>query len=248
MHQCVYGYVDAVLEREDFDYVIFNGDWFDTRVKRIDGVTYAGMKQTCLYINDLRRQLGDKAIFHIGNHDVTYMASYNPDYIRTMKKDYHYYSCSGWTRNKAKKFNKYIDPSWFDDLKLCSRVGDYHVSHAGFHYWQFMLPMRSEIDNIQYLYDQWEEDKGYFMNTIKHWIYQVGECRGGNDRVGSPVWLDWNQEFYPIDNVKQIVGHTPFYFHRAKGDNVNIDTMQNSYAVWDNGLLQVKYLIKPLFK
>ena len=40
-------------------------------------------------------------------------------------------------------------------------------------------------------------------------LLHVGPSRGGYDRVGGPLWLDWSREFRPIAGLNQIVGHTP---------------------------------------
>lgn len=51
---------------------------------------------------------------------------------------------------------------------------------------------------------------------------QIGRARGGWDTHGGLYWCDWNQEFSPIPNQPQIVGHT-----RGKGIRRKI----NSYCV-----------------
>jgi hypothetical protein len=240
IHQCILGFIERVLEREkDWDHIILNGDWFDT-FQDIDNITHVGMKETCKYINRKRIEWGDRASWHMGNHDVAYLASYRKDYAKT-QINRHYY-CSGWTANKAKKFNKHIDPAWFGDLKLCTRVGHYHVSHAGFNYQQGWKSFMSEEDNIQEMYDKWEADKSHFMHTPDHWIWNVGACRGGYNDVGSPVWLDWAKEFYPQDNINQIVGHTTNMHHREYNDNFCIDALQGCYGIWQNNQFEVKYL------
>jgi hypothetical protein len=40
-------------------------------------------------------------------------------------------------------------------------------------------------------------------------LLNVGASRGGYDRVGGPLWLDWSREFRPVAGLNQIVGHTP---------------------------------------
>ena len=210
-----------------------------------DGTSIYGITQTCEWINDKMEEWGDKATWHVGNHDCAYLASYNKDYTKTRHSEYYY--CSGWSRSKAKTFNKEIDPKWMQGLKLCTLVGNYVVSHAGFHYDHF-LPLKSELDNIRDLYDKWETDKAEFMHKPWHWIWDVGACRGGMSKVGSPVWLDWYEEFVPLDNIGQVVGHsTKFGKHdpilkQGGFNNYNIDCMQHGYAVWENGVMEAKIL------
>jgi len=242
IHQCIHGYLERVLEREkDWDYIILNGDWFDT-FRPIDNITHVGMTATCEYINEKRKEWGDRAIWHCGNHDVAYLASYKKDCSLIKKAGQQSYYCSGWTRSKAKYFSKAIDPDWFDDLKLCTRVGHYTVSHAGFNYMQGWKSWLSEDDNVQELYDKWENEKHHFMHQPDHWIWDVGACRMGNSIVGSPVWLDWNNEFYPQDNLCQIVGHSTHETWRQTGDNYCIDGLQNAYGIWQNNQFTPKYL------
>jgi hypothetical protein len=124
-------------------------------------------------------------------------------------------------------------------------VGDFFVSHAGFHVDKF-LPYMSEEDNIKRLYQQWENDKLTFSKSPYHWIWEVGSSRGGLDTVGSPVWLDFFSEFMPLDNTEQIAGHSNNQFNptckkNAAGlENWCIDREQSCYAVWQNGKLEIK--------
>ena len=197
-------YVKACLDLEIYDHVIFLGDWLDTFFE-IDNETFFSVNKTCEEINYYFHELGEKAIWLCGNHDIAYLASYMP-YSHKVKPAGEY-CCSGWTKTKAKEFNKYINPDWVNNLELCVRVGDYICSHAGFHFDHFK-PYQSELDNIVNLWHKWEKDKFTFFNEYNHWIWQVGRLRWSNSphQVGSPVWLDWG-EFTGIDNFKQIVGH-----------------------------------------
>jgi hypothetical protein len=246
IHQDIGGYVTPILDREtDWDYIIFNGDYFDT-VRTPNGKTIYGVTNTCDWIKDMMELYGDKIIWHVGNHDVAYLASYDKDYTKTKKHNLYY--CSGWTRNKATKFNKNINPDWLDSVKLCTLLGDNAVvSHAGFTYDNF-VPIKSELQNIIDYSEKWEQDKRVFNYKPNHWIWDVGACRGGYSNSGSPVWLDWYSEFRPIDNITQIVGHTTTYRqHEIKYNgfglpNYNIDEMQNCYAIWENGEITIKRL------
>lgn len=236
------GFLNAILRKEDwFDYCVFLSDFFDTH-RQIDNQLIFGVKETCKWINS--KLDDDRFIWLISNHDCAYIASYKKDYTKT--KPNSYYSCSGWTRNKAKNFNKYIDPRYFKKVELCVQLGDSLIaSHAGFHYRMFQ-PYKSELQNIEELYEKWEKEKFTFHLEPWHWIWDVGRCRGGIAMVGSPVWQDFFEEFIPLDNVQQIVGHSSSQFNPtckkngAKLENWCIDGNQTSYAVWQNGKLEIK--------
>jgi len=236
-HQSL-GFIEAILHKEkDYDYIVMMGDVIDT-YHDIDNQIYFSVKEVCKWIN--KTLDNDKFIWLIGNHDLTYMASYTTKNYPSNTNNYY---CSGWTRSKAKYFNKYIDSKWFNKLELCCKVGEYIISHAGFHFHHF-LPHITEFDNIQKLYDKWETEKIDFRNKSHHWMYNVGYCRGGYDKVGSPIWLDWNQEFTPLDEIQQIVGHTHIkhYDTRLKRNSIGlnnycIDCNQKMYSVWNNGKL-----------
>jgi hypothetical protein len=237
-HQCL-KYYDTVLEREpNWDHIVFLGDYLDC-FEDIDNENYFSVKKTCEWINQKFEKWGDKASWLIGNHTVSYLSSYLPQTYRIQKNVG--YICSGWTKNKASEFNKYINPEWVRSLELCCQVDNYILSHAGFHPSHF-LPHMSEIDNIKRLHDEWESDKATFSNQAFHWIGAVGSCRGGIDDVGSPVWLDWNHEFVPIDGIKQIVGHTNSHEWREKSGNYCIDAYRTCYAIIQNDQIKIRYI------
>jgi len=87
-------------------------------------------------------------------------------------------------------------------------------------------------------------------------MYASAVCSGkitpGGKKGGGIVWLDFKQEFQPIEGLKQIVGHT---YHKngrvnphhldgnlnpADCDNLCIDNGLNEYIVISNGKLEIK--------
>lgn len=233
-------FYNIILEREkDFDFFVTLGDFFDN-FNLPDNELIFNVKNTCDWINS--KLDDDRFIWLAGNHDVSYIASYNPSHIPPKMN---WYYCSGWTRSKATEFNRHINPKWFSKIELCCAVGDFIVSHGGFHVDKF-LPQLDKKENIERLYQSWERDKLVFSKKPQHWIWEVGRYRGGMDRVGSPVWLDFFEEFKPIEDVKQIVGHTnsaanPTCKTSKDGlENWCLDNEQSYYAVWENGKLEIK--------
>lgn len=241
VHQCGH-FIKTILEKEKGNYskIVFLGDYIDC-FETPDGSIYYGISQMCEYLNELYEDLGDDAIWLVGNHDLAYLSTYVPNSTAIDKLSNGRYLCSGWTKSKASSFNKYINPKWVENLKLCCTINNkYLLSHAGFHYDQFK-PYLNEKDNIEYFYNDWEEKKMTLSTVIDHWIGYVGSCRGGKEKVGSPVWLDWSYEFSGIDNYIQIVGHTSFDWHklRIKNQNYCIDNYRQTYATIYNDKLNI---------
>ena len=56
---------------------------------------------------------------------------------------------------------------------------------------------------------------------------QIGRVRGGSAHVGGLYWCDWRDEFQPIDDVPQIVGHTRGDHIREKGGSYCIDVLED---------------------
>jgi predicted phosphodiesterase len=222
-------YVDNV------DHVVFMGDYFDTHFE-INNITHFGMKHTIQYLMDTSKSLGDKATWLIGNHDATYFGNWNPDYTKSISNVNYY--CSGWSGSKQKEFNKHVDPEWMFNTELAVQANEFTIVHAGFHYHQFK-PMMSEQENVEDMVKRWNEDKKDFRFTHGHWIYNVGTIRGGRDPVGGPLWLDWTNEFTPVDNLNQIVGHTskfqdePRTMEGQNSVNYCIDSMQHAVMILD---------------
>jgi hypothetical protein len=239
VHQDI-DFVRTALQ-ETYDHVVFIGDWFDTLRDDV-----FGFEETVNAVNSIFDMLGDKATWLPGNHDIAYIASYNKNFTKARPNEN--YLCSGVTRSKVKKFSKHINPKWFNVQELAVHVGDFVISHAGFNLKSFapygqdgLMP--TELGQISNMVKVWEETRLEFQH-MTHWIWMVGYSRGGPFEYGSPVWQDWNQEFVPLDDVGQIVGHTcQDGFHNIRMKHFNghknycIDTNQKAYAIWDDNKL-----------
>tara|TARA_R110000765_G_scaffold7963_2_gene25977 strand:- start:14772 stop:15614 length:843 start_codon:yes stop_codon:yes gene_type:complete len=260
-------WADRILRYNDFDHVVFLGDYFDTSAgRRIGTAEYPdveGIGLTCDWINRTYKKLGDKATWLMGNHDLSYLSVYKPKDYRIPHKDNRPHTCSGFTSNCAKTINKKIDPEWINNLELCVGVENdivghsgkssmYILSHAGFHHRQFK-PVGDELDNINSMYDEWNNDKLNIKFLPNHWISNTGECRSTNKAlasgVGSPVWMDWDDEFEELDDYAQMTGHTTRYWANnnkpsRKGGSWCIDCNQTYYAIIDN--IQKKLILKKI--
>lgn len=230
IHQNI-GWANRILN-QPFDHVVFMGDYLDTHHK-IKGDIYS-FKNTLEWINNTSASLGDKATWLLGNHEYSYMSTYRPHNPITRKG---YYICSGWTRKKSSKVNKYIDDTFFSKIQLSVKVYDYIVSHAGFHPSHFK-PFFSAEENIIKLNEKWNQEYLNFHKLPNHWLNYISTERDGKADVGSPIWMDWS-EFEVIPEIKQIVGHTPGLKIRKKEGNLAIDTLQRNYVIIDNAGLTI---------
>lgn len=242
VHQCIGGYVEKVLEKEtDWEHIVFLGDYFDC-FETPENIFYYSIKNTCEWLNEKFMEWDNRATWLIGNHDCSYLATYLPKTHEIRKNSD--YVCCGYTKNKASEINKTIFPIFMHQMELCVEVGDFILSHAGFHTSHFK-PYMDERENIIQIYHEWENNKKHFQSQPGHWIWNIGSCRGGRQGdIGSPIWLDWHNEFRAIPNLKQIVGHTnSSYMHRIVGGNVCIDVYRTCYSIiGKDGKLEIKYI------
>ena len=80
-----------------------------------------------------------------------------------------------------------------------------------------------------------------FYHQPFHWIGNIGKSRNGPFDIGSPIWLDWDNEFKDDLNFPQIVGHTTSKRNlRNKGNSWCLDCLQTYYGVIENNKLIVK--------
>ena len=235
VHQSIHK-VKYILAHESYDEVVFTGDFFDSFIYNTD----SDVTETCHCLLD---HLEDKKFYSVmGNHDLGYL--YNNQHL----------SCSGYSIDKQSlidglfkkdklairnKFQWYI---WIDDF-LCTHAG-LHPSHIspsldldpeGFSHW---------MDN-----ECKAADVALSSNQL-HWFYQCGMARGGKFNKGGIVWLDFAQEFKPIDGLKQIVGHTGrrhIVHHNKDGNmqvpessNIDVDCGLYEYLIIQNKKIEVK--------
>ncbi len=206
---------------------VFLGDWFDDWRSMPMGVE--GTARTLATV----AERPDCTLLW-GNHDVQY-ALKNPR-LR----------CSGYDASKHAIIDKFVTPEHWAKFKFSTIVEgagtSWLVSHAGLHQSVFPSTVCSELTSIQ---DWLDEEASHVMKTCNVGRlpapFAVGWARGGRDAFGGPLWLDWNQEFDPIEGIHQIVGHTPGDGVRTKiaKDSVNfcLDTNLNNVAlVTDRGI------------
>jgi hypothetical protein len=103
------------------------------------------------------------------------------------------------------------------------------VTHAG-----LTFPMWKEygftLENVKEKLDSWA------CSPFHKPFFDIGYARGGGSVVGGPLWCDFNDEFFPVEELTQIFGHTPdlrkgqFVLDggiRQNGKNYNIDCIHS---------------------
>lgn len=176
-------FVFKVIKQYNIKHIVFIGDYTDQ---------FTCTRNSNLYINELkflknwikaREKEGIKVTTLIGNHDVVYLLN-KPQY----------YSLANSEFNEVNKLLSSMN------LQVAVKVNDFIVSHAGFtesydlEDWHFKPITLEDYDELN-LYS-----------------LGIGISRGGNYKLASPLWADFNDELSNRPNInykKQIVGHTP---------------------------------------
>lgn len=228
--------LESILKKENYDVAVCLGDWFDSHSRN----TVEDWEKTCAFLK--KWIVKPNFITCLGNHDIHYLFG-NRTTI-----------CSGYYPQKdeliEKRFgsdmpairNKFLWYLWIDDF-LCS--------HAGVNTYHFPPNIHVNKKAITaWLDDQIKTAELSLVNGGYHWLYGAGAARGGRQNIGGITWQDFDDEFEPIDGLKQIVGHTS---HRTilnhvtdgsvdltQADNLDIDCHLTEYVKIFNGKLEIK--------
>lgn len=221
-------WADKVLNKYSFDKIIFIGDFFDSWTGKVKEA-----QATAKWLQNKMAALGDKAQFCLGNHDMHYMFR-NNSYIR----------CSGYENAKNVAINEIMKRSDWDKFKLYVYEQGYYISHGGMHEDLYCHPIKGF--NREFLDKTCEEAFMKGWDNQFSWYLAAGECRGGMQPHGGINWLDWNEEFEPIENVSQIVGHTQQREPQQKigknSINYCIDCGQKYYGILEDGKFRTEKL------
>jgi hypothetical protein len=219
-----------IISHEKADINICLGDWFDSFFLDSDSDCASASAE-------LKEEFLSKPnnITLFGNHDLHYF--FNNKYTY----------CSGYENRKrdiikealGKDMNKVVDSfKWF------VFIDEYLCTHAGLSN-DFLSPtIQNNEDVYEYLANQVNDANIKIRTDQLHWFYGAGKARGGTEKKGGLVWLDFDREFAPIEGLKQIVGHT----YRKSGKvtewrntgNYCIDTDLNEWVTITNGKFEIK--------
>lgn len=155
----------------------------------------------------LKESLSKPNRIHLwGNHDLPYHPQIN-------------LNCSGFSIEKKKAINMVLSIDDWNKLKFYTVFNHWYFSHAGLNKFWFLDPRHNNL-NIEYidavLEDSFEKTKlGYTHNAI----WSSDSARGGSSKWGGILWADWSRVEF-IENIKQVVSHTPIYRIQQFSDNV----------------------------
>ncbi len=224
-----------------YDNVVFLGDYFDDYNDTPDDVLIAS--------NWLKQSIKKPNRIHlIGTHDLWYRFPFNP-----------FIQATGNTPYKENVINNILTPSDWDKLKLFHYEQNYLITHAGIHidlitgyvFKNKNIFSTNDLDNLnnhnlnaQLIIDKIVKTateqalKDVSIGYENSWL-SAGFSRGGMQKIGGIIWLDWNDEFEPISNINQIVGHTELKIPEEKSTNLsknyNLDTRNHHIGMIEDG-------------
>lgn len=209
VHQDV-AWVERILAKEDGgaakpDLVVFLGDYFDSRRSPKE---HASVAATCAFLDDVRRRLGDRAVFLLGNHDVQYWESRRSCLARRTPRNLRYQCGAAFSHSAAKQIAKKLSPEFWSATRLFVEVNGWLLSHAGLAsaFW----PRRATVGKSLAALDADARTalESIVTTTPPHPLLEAGVMRGGDAPTGGITWLDWENEFEDALPIPQIVGHT----------------------------------------
>lgn len=237
VHQDV-AWVRRVLAQEamqSWDRVVFLGDYFDTRTPL---KMRTGVDATCAYLEKLRHELGDRAVFLLGNHDIQYLEA-KPACDQHRKLRQQFYKCGpAYSQSAAKKVAKGLSKEFWAATRLFVSVNGWLLSHAGVAsaLWPLAGTVEESLTTL-------ERECRVALATMKrgpHPLLEAGVVRGGDAPVGGITWQDWDDEFKDTLPLPQLVGHTRADRARQKGRSWCLDGAQSCYGVLTAEGLSVK--------
>jgi hypothetical protein len=238
--------VKEILSVEDFDEVVFLGDWVDSH---FNPPAVSGFRETCSYLRHLlvEHPLRNKFVFLLGNHDLQYIHLNNKASTTSVVAERAYY-CSGFSKSKAREWRRVFfdeglrDSLFLDKFRVCHLSQGWLFSHAGIS--ESHIPYGEGLQ--EFIGGSCREAWTFFrqLNHPRNYLLSdVGQVRGGNARIGGPLWMDWREEFTSSSHIgKQIVGHTTLDEPGVKGEGTeeswNLD-VAGCYGVVEDGKLSL---------
>jgi hypothetical protein len=213
--------VDEVLAREQYDHVVFLGDYFDDF-----NDTPERTHETAEWLK--RHLRNPRFTFLYGNHDLPYRFC-TPEV-----------ECSGFDIDKWQATLDVLDRADWDAVRLHAWVDGYLLSHAG---WNKAFADADGCITPSYIDALCAECLSELDQGRMHPLVAAGTSRGGSAMVGGIVWQDW-RELEPITGLRQIVGHTPGIEVRYKGADrataACLDTRLCHVGVLKHGVFSVQ--------
>jgi hypothetical protein len=103
---------------------------------------------------------------------------------------------------KARGIGTILRPEHWKRLRLAHAEQGWLMSHAGFH------PVWIKEPTVERILKRCDLAMQHAKRQVVDPILGVGEDCGGVQRIGGPLWMDWDN-LMPIPGINQVVGHTP---------------------------------------
>ncbi len=235
---------------QPYDNIVFLGDYFDDFHDTVEDIANSAKW--------LKQSIYKPGRIHLmGTHDVWYRFPTNP-----------FVMASGNTIEKSATIGSILTNKDWKLLKLFHYEQSFLMTHAGVHQ-HLIDQYISQKKHIlgKYIYDvdgrqvpslnaQEVEQLSKLLigkiikpatedalihisrNMPDSWL-DAGFARGGWQTVGGITWLDWKDEFEPIPDLNQIVGHTELQLpgqkctHNSK--NYCLDTRSQHIGILEDG-------------
>jgi len=218
-----------------YDKIIFLGDYFDNY-----NDTKKASEKTALWLKHSLQQ--PNRVHLIGTHDLFYMYPHNE-----------FLMVSGNSKSKAHVISKILRRDECDQLNMFCFEQNFLISHAGVHKSLIYKYINDNNVIVNFTSDQdiinkvikpaTDKAKTYASKGMTDTWIDAGYSRRGSQPVGGIIWLDWNQEFEPIQHINQIVGHTqvetPDMKCTQNSINFNIDTKNKHIGIIEDNLFSV---------
>ncbi|GEQ62011.1 phosphoesterase [Vagococcus lutrae] len=206
--------INKLIVEKRCERVIFVGDYVDEFEQTMNTPLYIKELNSLIKWKEEMETIGIEIIMLLGNHDAAYLIN--------SPKMYSLQNREGFEKVSKKLFSL--------DLQIAFRLDDYLISHAGYCWGQEP--------------EKWHFEKLGIKDIIGINVLEqhVGQVRGGQYWLGSPLWADYAElETYPNHHyLKQIVGHTPQLRINIDTTMIAVDTfslkhLENEVAFHGNG-------------
>lgn len=208
--------------KNPFDYIVFVGDYFDSR----EGILPQQQKDNFKEIIQFKNQNKDKVILLLGNHDY--------HYLRTTKETY-----SGFQQFQKTDISELLHDAIDNGLiEICFQIENILFSHAGITK-TWCLNNNIDFDDIE---NSINELFIYKPNSFK---FTLGNnfSTTGDDIEQSPIWVrPYSLNKDCLNGYIHVVGHTAQDEIVITDNIVLIDVLHKSieYLVIDNLKFRIK--------
>lgn len=213
------------IVEQDFDKVIFIGDYFDT----FDPISANKQIFNFGEIVRLKMRLKEKVFLLIGNHDFHYLKGIADKYSGFQKM---------WQDDISEILHKAID---IGALDICHVDGEFLFTHAG------VTNTWAEENNIDIKGIEFSINELFRKNKKPFAFVERGGSRVGDNVFQGPLWVRPDSLLKDkIGNYKQVVGHTRFNNLSITDSIYFIDTLQTSHEYLEivGGVIRIVKLDK----